>query len=87
MYNGTDLYSSNTAQRLSISRDGKYIVPDAPTRLPNNGNQHTTHELTYTRETMSGLYNIGEVKYGVFPLSFNRIDFYQQEYSFITEKL
>ena len=47
----------------------------------------TTHDSTYTTETMSELYDIGEMPEGTFPLSFNTIDRYQLEDSFLTEKL
>ena len=71
---------------MNISRD-KSIVADALSRLPNNGNQKTTYESTYTTETMSGLYDIYEVPEGMFLLSFNIIDLYQREYPFLSEKL
>ena len=65
----------------------KYIVADALSWLPNNGNKNTTHESTYTKETMSELYDIDEIPEGTFPLSFNIIDRYQQEYPVLLEKL
>ena len=37
------------------------IVPDVLSQLPNNGNQKTAHESTYTTETMSELYDIDEL--------------------------
>ena len=45
----------------------------------NNENQQTTNESDYTMETMSELYNIKEITYGTFPLSFNIIDFFHRE--------
>ena len=63
------------------------MVADALSRLPINGNQDTTHESTYTTETMSELYYIGELLEGMFPLSFNLVDRYQKEEPFLTEKL
>ena len=59
----------------------------ALSRLPNNGNQETTHEQTYTTETMPDLYDIEELPEGTFPLSFNLIDRCQREDPFLTEKL
>ena len=46
----------------------KIIVADALSLLPNNGNQNTTHESTYTMETMSELYDIDELIDGTFTL-------------------
>ena len=65
----------------------KNIAADALSRLPNNGYQDTTHESTYTTETMSELYYIGELSEGTFPLSFKLIYRYQQEDQILTEKL
>ena len=56
----------------------KNIVADALSQLPNNGNQKTTHESTYTTETMSELYDINELPYGKFPLSLKIIYRYQR---------
>ena len=42
------------------------IVAYALSRLNNNGNQKTTHETTYTTETMPELYNIEEFPEGTF---------------------
>ena len=63
------------------------MAADALSRLPNNGNQETTHEKTYTTKTISELYNIKELPEGMFPLSFNLIDRYQREDPFLIEKL
>ena len=57
----------------------KSIVADALSQLPNNGNQDTTHEPTYTTETMSELYNIKELPYVTFPIYFKIIYHYQKE--------
>ena len=35
----------------------KNIAADKLSRLPNNGNQETTHESTYKTETISELFN------------------------------
>ena len=60
---------------------------DALSRLPNKRNQETTHESTYTTETMSELYDIEKLPEGMFPLSFKDIDRYQREDPFLTEEL
>ena len=54
------------------------IAADALSQFPNNVNQETTHETTYTTETMLEIYDIEELPEGTFPLSFNPIDLYQQ---------
>ena len=64
----------------------KYITADALSQLPNNGDQVTTHEKTYTTETMSELYNIEEFSEGTFTLYFILIDRCQREDPFQTEK-
>ena len=46
------------------------IAADAISRLPNKGNQKTTHESTYTMETMSEIYDVKELTNGTFPISF-----------------
>ena len=56
----------------------KNIVADALSQLPNNGNKKTTHESTYTTETMPELYDIDEIPEGTFPILFNIIDRYQR---------
>ena len=56
----------------------KNIVADALSLLPNNGNQNTTHESTYTMETIPELYDIDELIDGNFSLSFKIIDRYQR---------
>ena len=56
----------------------KYKVADALTKLFNKVNQETTHESTYTTETMSEIYNIDELPDGTFPLSFKIIYCYQR---------
>ena len=48
----------------------KNTVTDAPSLLPNNGNQKTTQESHYLTETISEIYYIKEVYEGVFPISF-----------------
>ena len=40
----------------------------------------------YTNETMSELYNIEELPEGMFPLSFNFVVHYKQEYHLLTKK-
>ena len=65
----------------------KNIAADALSRLPNNGNQETTHEKTYTKETMPELYDNEELPEGMFTLSFNLIDRCQREEPFLPEKL
>ena len=55
------------------------IAVDALSQLPNNGNQETTHESTYTMEKMSELYDIEELTEGMIPVSFKLIDHYQRE--------
>ena len=65
----------------------KKIAADETSRLPNNGNQETTHETTYTTETMSKLYSIKELPEGTFPLSFNLTDRYHREYPFLKKKI
>ena len=62
----------------------KNIAADALSRLPNKVNQETTHEKTYTTETMSEIYDIEELPEGSFPLSFNLIESYQWEEPFLT---
>ena len=64
----------------------KNILADALSRLPNNGNQKTTHESTYTTETMSELYDNNELPEYMFTLSFNIIDRYQREEPFLLGK-
>ena len=54
------------------------IATDTVSQLPNNGNQYTTRDSTYTTENMSELYNIDKLTYGTFPLSFKIIDKYQR---------
>ena len=65
----------------------KNIVEVALSWLPNNGNQETTHESTYTMEAMSQLYDVNELPYGMLPLSFKPIDQYQQKGPILPEKL
>ena len=65
----------------------KYIAKYVLSQLPNNRNQETTHESTYLMETISELYDIKELIEVAFPLSFNFIDFYQQEDPILTGKL
>ena len=60
-----------------------YVIP----QLLNNGNQETKHESKYLVETMSELFNINGITEGKFPLSFQTIDCYQQEYPILTKKL
>ena len=55
----------------------KNIDADALSQLPINVNQETTHESTYTTETISELYNIEELPESTFPISLNIIDRYQ----------
>ena len=55
-----------------------YIVADALSRLTNNRNQQTTHESTYTTETISEPYNSNELIEVKLPLSLKVIDGYQQ---------
>ena len=74
-YSG-DLYLKNTARVLIISQV-KNIVPDALSLFTNNKYQETTHESTYTTETMSEIYYIKELPDGTFPLSFKLVDHYQ----------
>ena len=64
----------------------KNIATDALSWWPNNGKQETTHESTYTKETMSELYDINEIPYGTFPLSFKLIYRYNQEAPLLLEK-
>ena len=52
----------------------KNIDADAQSRLPNIRNQETTHESTYTRETMSKLHDTKELPEVKFPLSFKLVD-------------
>ena len=63
------------------------IVADALSQFPNNGNQETAHESTYTAETMSYLYDIEDLIEGTFTISFKIIDRHQQEDPFLKEKL
>ena len=63
------------------------ISADALSRLSNNGNKETTDESMYTTETMSELYGIDELPDSTFPLYFKLIYHYQQEYTFLPEKL
>ena len=65
----------------------KNIVADSLSLLPNNVNQKTTHESTYTMEPMSELKDINELPCGTFPLSFKLIHRYQWEDPFLSEKL
>ena len=58
----------------------KNIAIYALSRLPNNVNQETTHESTYTMEKMSELYDTEELPEGTFPLSLKPVDRYQREY-------
>ena len=64
----------------------KNIAAYALSKLPNHGNQETTHEKTYTTETMPELYDIEKLPKGTFPLSFNLIDRFHWEDPFLTEK-
>ena len=57
----------------------KNVAIDALSKLPNNGNQDTTHEEMYTTETMLEIYDIEELPEGTFPLSFNFVVHYNQE--------
>ena len=66
---------------------GENMVADALSRLPNNGNQKTTHESTYKTENISELYDIDELPEGMFPISSNIIDRYQREDPVLSEKL
>ena len=52
--------------------------------LPNDINQETTYESTYTTETMSELYNINEITYVMFTLSFKLVDHYQWKSKYYT---
>ena len=63
------------------------ISADVLSRLPNNGNQETTHESMDTTKTMSELYDIEELYKVTFLLYFNLINRYQQEDPILTEKL
>ena len=49
------------SHHIDYIKGKKNIAADALSRLPNNGNKETTHEQTYTTETMSELYNIEEL--------------------------
>ena len=53
---------------IEYIQGNKNIVADALSRLPINGSQMTTHEKTYTTETMSEIYDIEELPDGNFPL-------------------
>ena len=64
---------------IEYIKGDKNIAADALSRLPNNGNQETTHEKTYTTETMLELYDIKELPKGTFPISFNLTDRCQRE--------
>ena len=64
-----------------------YIAVYVLSRLPNNGNQETTHESTYLMEIMLELYNIKYLLEGAFPISFKIMYHYQQEEPILTEKL
>ena len=72
---------------IEYIRGEKNIAAYALSLLPNSGNQYITHEQTYTTETMSEVYEIEELPEGTFPLSFNLIDRYQLEDTFLTENL
>ena len=72
---------------IEFIKGNKNIAADALSRLHNNGNQETTHEQTYTTKTMSKLYNIKELPEATIPLYFNVIDRYQQDKTFLTEKM
>ena len=57
----------------------KHIATDALSGLPYNENQDTTHELMCTSKTMPELYDINELKDGMFHLYFKLINCYQWE--------
>ena len=54
----------------------KNVAADALSQLPNNGNQDTIHEWTYTTENISELYNIKGLTGIKFSLPFRIIDRY-----------
>ena len=47
----------------------KYIVVDAPSRLPLNGNQYTIQKYTYQKEIVSEINDIKELPEVTFPIS------------------
>ena len=55
--------------------------------MPNNRNQDTTHDYSYTTETMSEIYYINELPEGALPINFNIIDQYQHEDPGLTAKV
>ena len=46
----------------------KYIVVDAPSRLPLNGNQYTIQKYTYQKEIVSEINDIKELPEVTFPI-------------------
>ena len=61
-------------------------MADTLTQLPNKGNQKTTHESNYIRETMSEINHIKEISEGMFPINFKIIFQYQRKYPSLTAK-
>ena len=55
------------------------IDADVLENSPNNRNQETKNESTYTTQTMSELYNTKELTNGTFPIAFKLIDRYHKE--------
>ena len=55
------------------------MAADTLSQSPNNRNQNTTHECTYSMETMSKYYDTVELPEGIFPIKFKIIYQYQQK--------
>ena len=72
---------------IEYIKDKKHIAAYVISKLPNNSNQETTHEQTYTMETMSKINDNKYLPEGTFPLFFNVIDRHQQEDPSLTENL
>ena len=64
----------------------KNIATGALSQLPNNRNQETTHDSTYTMETMPELYDIYELPDVTLLLYFKLVDRYQRKYRFLQKK-
>ena len=61
-------------------------MADEISKLPNGGNQNTTHKSNYITEKFPEIYDIAELLEGKFPI-FNIIEWYQQNDPGIMDKL
>ena len=82
-----DNYTQGIYPIMNYIKGGENITSDALSRLPNNRNQQTAHELNKKMKTMSELYDIKELSKGLFPIIFDIIIIYQQKYPSLPETL